>query len=88
MKVDKVSTGEREALTRALVESDAYRLAYEDVDFLESDDLRSVRLQLELLKPEHHLRQHKVNSTVVVFGSARLKSPARPRRFPRFCIGT
>lgn len=52
----------------------AYRLAHEDADFLAGDDLRPLRLQLELLKPEHTLRQHDIRSTVVVFGSARLTS--------------
>ncbi|MDZ7768132.1 MAG: hypothetical protein U5K38_03135 [Woeseiaceae bacterium] len=53
-------------------EHPAYQLAFEDVDFLAKDDLRPLRLQLELLKPEWYLRQAKVRSTVVVFGSARL----------------
>ena len=44
----------------------------EDIEFLASDDLRPLRLQLEMLKPERQLRRHKVRSTVVVFGSARL----------------
>ncbi len=52
----------------------AYRLAQEDVEFLAQDDLRPLRLQLELLKPEHELRAQGIDSTVVVFGSARLVS--------------
>ena len=54
------------------VEHPSYQLAFEDVDFLAKDDLRPLRLQLELLKPEWYLREAKVRSTVVVFGSARL----------------
>lgn len=50
----------------------SYQMAFEDVDFLAKDDLRPLRLQLELLKPEWYLRNAKVRSTVVVFGSARL----------------
>jgi uncharacterized protein (TIGR00730 family) len=46
------------------------------VDFLRRDELRSVRLQLELLKPELVQREHKVASTIVVFGSARIPDPA------------
>lgn len=53
-------------------ENPSYQLAFEDVDFLAKDDLRPLRLQLELLKPEWYLRDSKVRSTVVVFGSARL----------------
>lgn len=69
------SASEREARRRSIMEGDAYRLAFEDMDFLASDDLRGVRLQLELLKPERELRRQKINSTVVVFGSARVNSP-------------
>ncbi len=56
-------------------ESPAYRLASEDLDFLAKDDLRPLRLQLELLKPEWYLRQEDVRSTIVVFGSARILPP-------------
>ncbi len=59
------------ALQEEILHSPAYRLAYEDIDLLADDDLRPVRLQLELLKPERALHEHGINSTVVVFGSAR-----------------
>jgi len=55
-----------------LRKSRAYRRAYTDADFLSRDELRPVRLQLELLKPEMALAEHGVKSTVVVFGSARI----------------
>jgi uncharacterized protein (TIGR00730 family) len=51
--------------------SKAYRKAYLDPEFLSSDAMRPVRLQLELQKPEMTLSEHGVKSTVVVFGSAR-----------------
>lgn len=70
---------ERDALSRAVSASPSYRLAYEDLDFLRSDDLRPLRLQLELSKPEHYLRQHNIHSTIVVFGSARLLPPDQAR---------
>ena len=54
---------------RAILESPTYRLAYEDTELLNQDDLRPLRLQLELLKPERSLREQGVHSTVVVFGS-------------------
>ena len=53
----------------------SYRLAFTDDDFLMQDELRHVRLQLEYLKPQLLLEQHKVKATVVVFGSARFVSP-------------
>lgn len=55
--------------------SHSYRLAFEDIEFLSKQDLRPLRLQLELLKPEWYLRQQEITSTIVVFGSARLLSP-------------
>jgi uncharacterized protein (TIGR00730 family) len=50
------------------------------MDFMGRKDLRSVRLQLELLKPELILREHKIRSTIVVFGSARILSGEEARR--------
>ena len=50
----------------------AYRKAYLDPEFLTRDELRPMRLQLELLKPEMTLAEYGVKSTVVVFGSARI----------------
>lgn len=52
--------------------SPAYRLAYRDHDFLLKDELRPVRLQLELLKPELILKEHGIENTVVIFGSTRI----------------
>ena len=55
--------------------SSSYRLAFQDPDFLLRDELRPVRLQLELLKPELILQEHHIESTIVVFGSARIPEP-------------
>ena len=55
--------------------SGAYRLAYADTDFLLREELRPVRLQLELLKPDLVQADEGINSTVVVFGSARTPEP-------------
>ncbi len=64
----------RHALQEAIQQGQAYTLAQEDVAFLASEDLRPVRMQLELLKTEHALREHNVRATIVVFGSARIMS--------------
>ncbi len=53
----------------------AYRLAFTDTDFLLREELRPVRMQLELLKPEMVQQQHGIESTIVIFGSARIPSP-------------
>ena len=53
----------------------AYRLAFADPDFLCRDELRPARLQLELLKPEMLMTEYGIDSTVVLFGGARIPSP-------------
>ena len=55
--------------------SPSYRLAFVDRDFLFRDELRGVRLELELLKPDLALREAEIESTIVVFGSARAPGP-------------
>ena len=53
----------------------AYRLAFTDTDFLLREELRPVRMQLELLKPEMVQTEHGIRSTIVIFGSARILPP-------------
>lgn len=55
----------------------AYRLAFQDNDFLLREDLRPVRFQLELLKPELLLDEARIGSTFVFYGSARIPEPAK-----------
>ena len=50
----------------------AYRLAFRDSDFLLREELRPVRFQLELLKPEMLLDEARIGSTIVMYGSARI----------------
>jgi hypothetical protein len=70
---------ERERV-EALKRAPSYVLAYEDAAFLNQPALRPVRLQLELLKPEILQTRLGVNSTIVVFGSARIPEPERARK--------
>jgi uncharacterized protein (TIGR00730 family) len=56
-------------------EHPAYRLAFQDGDFLLREELRPVRFQLELLKPEMLLDEAGVGSTLVMYGSARIPAP-------------
>jgi len=55
-------------------EAPSYRLAFADDDFLLRQELRPVRLQLELLKPELMMEEQGVRSTIVLFGGARIVS--------------
>ncbi len=58
-------------------ESSAYKLAFADEDFMCREELRPVRLQLELLKPEMMLDEAGIDSTVVLFGGARIPEPSQ-----------
>ena len=57
--------------------SNSYTLAFQDTDFLLRDDLRPIRFQLELLKPELLLEEANIGSTFVMYGSARIPEPAK-----------
>ncbi|QBF34037.1 LOG family protein [Thalassococcus sp. S3] len=69
-------TSARDVPLTPQTQSPAYRLAFADDDFLCRDELRPVRLQLELLKPEMLLDEHGIQSTIVLFGGARIPDPA------------
>ena len=75
-----VSDPDAAARVRAILKSPSYRVASEDIDFLASDPLRGLRLQMDYLKPELFLRAHNVERTIVVFGSSRICEPEEARR--------
>ncbi len=58
--------------TKTPEESPSYIPAHRDTEFLQREELRSIRVGLELLKPELIQREQGINSTIVVFGSARI----------------
>ena len=62
-------------LSTPQTESGAYKLAFQDTEFLLRDDLRAVRFQLEMLKPELLLDEARVKSMLVIYGSARIPAP-------------
>jgi uncharacterized protein (TIGR00730 family) len=55
--------------------SESYKLAFDDPQFLLRDELRPVRLQLEIMKPEITQQEQGVNATVVIFGGSRIPDP-------------
>jgi len=63
-----------------LVRSDTYLRPDLDIDFLNDDDVRGVRLELDYLKPELHLRRQGVLQTIVVFGGTRIPEPVEAQR--------
>jgi uncharacterized protein (TIGR00730 family) len=56
----------------AILNSPSYRPADRDPDLLQRPELRPVRLQLELYKPELLLEEHHVQSTIVLFGGTQI----------------
>ena len=59
--------------------TDAYRLAFADPEFLLRRETRGIRFQLEMLKPDLEQQAQGIESTVVVYGSARFPSPETAR---------
>ncbi len=57
--------------------SPAYRLAFDDQDFLCRPETRPIRLQLEMMKPELLLEEAGIISTTVLFGGARIAEPGK-----------
>ncbi|MEC5211561.1 uncharacterized protein (TIGR00730 family) [Polaromonas sp. CG_9.5] len=53
----------------------ANRLAFADPEFLLRREIRGIRMQLEMLKPEIEQQAQGIDNTVVVFGSARFPAP-------------
>lgn len=72
---------------RAQMQSQSYLLPIEDTDFLLRDEMRSIRFALEYAKAELLLRDWGVRSTVVVFGGARIPSPASAQRLMKQARG-
>jgi uncharacterized protein (TIGR00730 family) len=68
------------ARVQRLLESPTYRQADQDVDFLNLDATRGVRLQIDYLKAELGLEERGVEHTVVVFGSTRIREPIAAQR--------
>jgi uncharacterized protein (TIGR00730 family) len=64
------------ARIQALIEAPSYRRADQDTSFLERDEVRGLRLQLDYLKPELLMQEEQVGHTIVVFGSTRIIEPA------------
>ena len=55
-----------------IISSSNYQLAHEDKELLNSDEMRGVRMLLEISKPEKILEEQNILSTIIVFGGANL----------------
>jgi uncharacterized protein (TIGR00730 family) len=75
-----MTKSEKGKLTARLKRSQAYRIAYHDHAFLDTDWARPIRLQTELLKPESIFRSLRILSTIVVFGGTRIIEQSRAKQ--------
>ena len=64
---------------RNIRQSPTFRRADRDVDFLDENDVRGARLQLDYLKTELNLRRRGIEQTIVVFGSTRIPDPVEAK---------
>lgn len=71
--IEKEVSERRSPLETPQSVSSAYQLAFNDTEFMIREELRPIRLQLELLKPEMVQSDQGIESTIVIFGSARIK---------------
>ena len=63
---------EAEKLVKALLQSESYKIAAEDMEFIDSYEARGVRLELDYLKAELAMKKLGIKHTIGVFGSARI----------------
>ena len=64
----------------AILKSSTYKLAHEDIDLLNTDEMRGVRMLLEITKPEQILEKEKIISTVIVFGGVHISEEITSKR--------
>ncbi|MGR9087954.1 MAG: LOG family protein [Gammaproteobacteria bacterium] len=65
---------------KKIMSSASYRQADQDMDYLNQDDLRSFRLQVDFLKAEQLLQENNIRHSIVVFGGTRIKEPGEAER--------
>ena len=49
-----------------IINSDTYKLAHEDIDLLSRNEMRGVRMLLEITKPDLILEENKILSTIII----------------------
>ena len=64
----------------AILQSSTYKLAHEDLDLLNTDEMRGVRMLLEITKPEQVIEKENIISTVMVFGGVHISEEISSKR--------
>ena len=62
-----------------IINSDTYKLAHEDIDLLSRNEMRGVRMLLEITKPDLILEEKKILSTIIIFGGARIAEATKTK---------
>ena len=63
-----------------IINSDTYKLAYEDIGLLKKNEMRGVRMLLEITKPDLILEENKILSTIIIFGGASITEESKTRK--------
>ena len=62
-----------------IINSDTYKLAHEDIDLLNRNEMRGVRMLLEITKPDLILEENKILSTIIIFGGASIAEESKTK---------
>ena len=62
-----------------IINSDTYKLAYEDIDLLSRNEMRGVRMLLEITKPDLILEENNILSTIIIFGGASIAEESKTK---------
>ena len=62
-----------------IINSDTYKLAYEDLGLLSRNEMRGVRMLLEITKPDLILEENKILSTIIIFGGASIAEESKTK---------
>ena len=63
-----------------IINSDTYKLAHEDIGLLSRNEMRGVRMLLEITKPDLILEENKILSTIIIFGGASIREESDTKR--------
>ena len=63
-----------------IINSDTYKLAHEDIGLLSRNEMRGVRMLLEITKPDLILEENKILSTIIIFGGASIAEKSNTKK--------
>ena len=62
-----------------IINSDTYKLAHEDINMLSRNEMRGVRMLLEITKPDLILEENNILSTIIIFGGASITEESKTK---------